>query len=201
MIDTGISPDFVTVEGGTGAAPTVMANSVGTPLCDALIFVKKSLIGIGLRDQIRLITSGKIFSVFHLLKIIALGVDTANSVRGMMMAQGYIHARSCNTGHCCTGTATQNPARGKALAVADKATRVAFFHRATVVNVMELIGAAELDSLHQLEPRHINRRVQGADVKSSTQLRPSIETESIFAASTLPDDWKDDRALANAERW
>lgn len=204
MLDTGILPDFVTVdggEGGTGAAPTEMTNSVGTPLRDALIFVNQSLIGIGLRDKIRIIASGKIFSAFHLLRVIALGADTANSARGMMMALGCIQARSCNTDHCPTGIATQNPARGKALAVADKATRVANFHRATVENLMELIGAAGLDSLDELEPRHINRRVQGTDVKSYAQLYPTIEPNSLLDQNTIPNDWKDDWELANAERW
>ena len=53
MLETGITPDFITVdggEGGTGAAPTEMTNSVGTPLRDALIFVNRALIGIGLRE-------------------------------------------------------------------------------------------------------------------------------------------------------
>ena len=130
MLETGKVPDFITVdggEGGTGAAPTEMTNSVGTPLKDALVFVNQALIGVGLRDEIRLIASGKILTAFHLLRIIALGADTANSARGMMMALGCIQARSCNTDRCPTGIATTDPSRSKGLVVSDKAQRVANF--------------------------------------------------------------------------
>jgi len=204
MLTSGKVPDFITVdggEGGTGAAPTEMTNSVGTPLRDALIFVNQALIGIGLRDEIRLIASGKILSAFHLLRIIALGADTANSARGMMMALGCIQARSCNTDHCPTGIATQNPARSRGLVVSDKATRVANFQRATIENLVELLAAAGLDSLEQLEPRHINHRIQGTNIKTYAQLYPGIESECLLHASTVPDGWKDDWNYANPERW
>ena len=115
MVETGITPDFITVdggEGGTGAAPTEMTNSVGTPIRDALIFVNSALLGIGVRDQVRIIASGKMFSAFHILRTLALGADTVNSARGFMLSLGCIQARTCNTDHCPTGIATQNPSLG-----------------------------------------------------------------------------------------
>jgi glutamate synthase domain-containing protein 2 len=87
-----------------------MTNSVGTPLRDALIFVDHALVGVELRDRIRIVASGKFFSAFHMLRVIALGADTVNSARGMVFALGCIQSRSCNTDHCPTGIATQNPA-------------------------------------------------------------------------------------------
>ncbi|MFK7860287.1 MAG: FMN-binding glutamate synthase family protein [Granulosicoccus sp.] len=204
MLQSGKVPDFITVdggEGGTGAAPTEMTNSVGTPLRDALIFVNQTLIGIGLRDQMRIIASGKIFSAFHLLRVIALGADTANSARGMMMALGCIQARSCNTDHCPTGIATQNPARAKGLVVSDKATRVANFHRATIANLGELLAAAGLDGLDQLEPKHINRRVQGTNIRNYAQMYPGVEPGCLLNESTIPEDWKDDWHSAQPDRW
>ena len=204
MKQTGKMPDFITVdggEGGTGAAPTEMTNSVGTPLRDALIFVNQSLIGIGLKDQIRIIASGKVFSAFHALRVIALGADTVNSARGMMLALGCIQARSCNTDHCPTGIATQNAARAAGLVVSDKATRVANFHRATIENLVELLAAAGLDSLDQLEPKHINHRIQGTNIKSYAQLYPPIAPSCLLDDSTIPADWKDDWNAADAARW
>ena len=204
MKQSGKVPDFITVdggEGGTGAAPTEMTNSLGTPLRDALIFVNQALIGCGLRDQMRIIASGKIFSAFHLLRVIALGADTANSARGMMMALGCIQARSCNTDRCPTGIATTNPARAQGLVVSDKAQRVANFHRATIENLGELLAAAGLDNLDQLEPRHINRRVQGTDIRTYEQLYPVIESGCLLGEDTIPDDWKKDWQSASADRW
>ena len=204
MVSTGQHPDFVTVdggEGGTGAAPTEMTNSVGTPLRDALIFVNQALTGIGFRDKVRIIASGKILSAFHLLRAVALGANTVNSARGMMMALGCIQARSCNTDHCPTGIATQNPIRSKGLVVSDKAERVANFQRATVENVVELLGAAGLESLDQLEPRHINHRVHGTDIKTYEQLYPCIEANTLLNESTMPEEWVDDWRAADPAKW
>jgi glutamate synthase domain-containing protein 2 len=204
MLETGITPDFITVdggEGGTGAAPTEMTNSVGTPLRDALIFVNRALIGCGVRDRIRIIASGKMFSAFHILRSIALGADTVNSARGMMMALGCIQSRSCNTDHCPTGIATQNPERNKGLVVTDKAQRVANFHKETVENLTELVAAAGLHSLEQLEPRHINRRVQGTEVKTYAELYPVIDENCLLNDDCIPDNWRADWAQANARSW
>lgn len=204
MLETNITPDFVTVdggEGGTGAAPTEMTNSVGTPLRDGLIFVHSALLGIGLRDKIRIIASGKVFSAFHMLRAIALGADTVNSARGFMMALGCIQARTCNTDHCPTGIATQNPSRNKAIVVTDKAQRVANFHRRTVTNLVELIGAAGLNGIQELQPHHINRRVQGTDIKNYAQLYPSIAANCLLEEHTRPSDWKDDWDIASSSAW
>lgn len=204
MLETGKVPDFITVdggEGGTGAAPTEMTNSLGTPLRDALIFVNQALIGVGLRDQVRVIASGKILSAFHLLRAIALGADTVNSARGMMMALGCIQSRSCNTDHCPTGIATQDPARGNGLVVSDKATRVANYHEATIENLLELLGAAGLESLDELEPRHINRRIEGTTIRTYAQLYPGISPNCLLHSETIPNEWKDDWQSANAQGW
>ncbi len=204
MLETNILPDFITVdggEGGTGAAPTEMTNSVGTPLRDALIFVNSALIGIGLRDKIRIIASGKMFSAFHILRAIALGADTVNAARAFMMSLGCIQSRTCNSDKCPTGIATQNPSRNKALVVSDKSQRVANFHRETVTNLVELVGAAGLESIEDLEPIHINRRIQGTDVKNYCQLYPSIMPGSLLEERTVPHDWRDDWVSANASKW
>jgi glutamate synthase domain-containing protein 2 len=204
MIETGITPDFITVdggEGGTGAAPTEMTNSVGTPIKDALIFVNNALIGFGLRDKMRIIASGKMFSAFHILRAMALGADTVNSARGMMLSLGCIQARTCNTDNCPTGIATQNPSRNKAIIVTDKAQRVANFQRETVKNLVELVGAAGLSSVEELEPKHLNRRVEGINIKSYEQLYPTIEVNSLLDEVNVPDSWRYDMAQANAASW
>ena len=204
MLETGITPDFITVdggEGGTGAAPTEMTNSVGTPIRDALVFVNSALLGVGLRDKVRIIASAKMFSAFHILRALALGADAVNSARGMMLSLGCIQSRTCNTDHCPTGIATQNPSRNKAIVVSNKAERVANFHRETVTNLVELVGAAGLDSIDQLEPKHINRRVQGTDIKSYEQLFPCISKGCLLDETKIPDDWKNDWEAANAATW
>jgi len=204
MVKTGITPDFITVdggEGGTGAAPIELTNSMGTPLRDAVVFVHGALVGIKKREQIRIIASGKIFSAFHLARIIALGADTVNSARGMMLALGCIQSRSCNTDKCPTGIATQDPARYHALNIDDKGQRVANFQTATVKNLMELIGASGLTDLSELTPQHINRRVNGTQVSNYAELYPCIEGCCLLTDEDLPENIKHDWQLASAEQW
>jgi len=144
MKKTGIKPDFITVdgaEGGTGAAPLEFSDSVGMPLEPALKFVHQALKNYGLRDEIRVICSGKIIPAAMLLKMLALGADLCNAARAFMLSIGCIQALRCNTNKCPTGVATQNPKLVKGLVVEDKYMRVANFQKSTVQDAMELMAA------------------------------------------------------------
>ncbi|MGM7374853.1 glutamate synthase-related protein, partial [Acinetobacter baumannii] len=62
MLETKIVPDFIVVdgsEGGTGAAPIEFSDYIGTPLREGLRFVHNTLVGAGLRDQVKIGASGK----------------------------------------------------------------------------------------------------------------------------------------------
>ena len=161
MLQTGITPDFIVIdgsEGGTGAAPLEFMDHVGMPLRDGLNFVHNALIGVGLRGQIKLGASGKITSAFDMARVMALGADWCNSARGFMFAVGCIQAQSCHTGSCPTGVATQDPARQRALVVPDKAMRVENYHRNTLIALTELAAAAGLSHPSDLRPSHFLRR-------------------------------------------
>ena len=158
MLASGIRPDFIVVdgsEGGTGAAPVEFADHIGMPLRDALRLVHASLVGAGLRDEIRIGASGKIISAFDIMRVCALGADWANSARGFMFALGCIQSRTCDTNRCPTGVATQDPSRQNALDPADKGVRVANFHRNTIMGVCELLGATGLTHTRQVTPSRI----------------------------------------------
>jgi len=204
MLQTGIFPDFITVdggEGGTGAAPVELTNSVGTPLRDALSFVHNALIGIGVRDEVKIIASGKIFSAFHVLRMLALGADTVNSARGMMFALGCIQSRQCNANTCPTGVATQDPSRYKQLNIKDKAKRIANYQKTTVHSLMEIITSMGLSDPSEILPCHIQRRIDGATIKTYSELYRWIKPKSLLQAETMPDGWKQDWALAKADSW
>ncbi|HHL19080.1 MAG TPA: FMN-binding glutamate synthase family protein [Thiothrix sp.] len=204
ILETGITPDFITVdggEGGTGAAPIELTNSVGMPLRDALIFVHSALRGIGRREEIRIIASGKAYSAFHVLRLIALGADSVNVARAMMFALGCIQSRHCNADTCPTGVATQNPARYKSLNVELKAKRVARYHHATVENLKELLAACGLERLDQLKPWHINRRVGGTQIKNYDELYPCIDKACLLDEKHCPPAWKRDWERASASCW
>lgn len=161
MLETGITPDFIVVdgtEGGTGAAPLEFIDHMGMPLRDGLAFVNSALVGANIRDRIRLGASGKITSAFDMARAMALGADWCNSARGFMFAVGCIQAQICHTGRCPTGVATQDVTRQRAIVVGDKSVRVASYHKQTVKALAELVAAAGLNHPGELRPHHFMRR-------------------------------------------
>lgn len=184
MISLGIKPDFITVdggEGGTGAAPIEFSDSIGMPLKDGLAFVYDTLVGYGLKKDIKIIASGKVFTGFHIARTLALGADLVNSARAMMMAVGCIQALECNTNKCPVGVATQDKGLMKGLNVADKTNRVANFHSETISSFVELIAAAGIQKSSNLERKHINRRVSMNSVLKYDEIFPYVKEGSLLA--------------------
>jgi len=193
MVATGTTPDFITVdggEGGTGAAPLEYTNSVGMPLREALAFVENCLIGFGLRERIKLIASGKIFTGFHLIKHLALGADLCNSARGMMMALGCVQSLTCHSNHCPTGVATQNPKLYKGLVVTDKAARVAQFHEKTLAATAELLGSTGLKHSRLLNRTHLHRRVSQFEIRRYDQIFPYVPAGSLLSLEQAPEHYR-----------
>ena len=175
MLETGITPDFIVVdgkEGGTGAAPLEFANHMGMPLVEGLTFAHNTLRGVGLRDRIKLGASGKLVTSFDIARVLALGADWANSARGFMFAVGCIQAQACHTNHCPTGVATQDAGRQRALNVIDKGTRVANFHRNTLKALGDMAGAAGLSHPSQFLPHHFLMREKDRDMVTGEDVFP-----------------------------
>lgn len=177
MKKTQILPDFITVdggEGGTGAAPVEFSNSIGLPLREGLSFVVDSLIKYKFKDQIRIIASGRVFSAFHMIRLIALGADTVNSARAMMMAIGCIQALQCNTNTCPVGVATQDKSLMKGLDINDKYVRVANFHKKMVDSYSEMIAAAGLSNGDEIQRKHILHRIGPNKMVTYNELYPEL---------------------------
>ena len=177
MVETGIAPDFIVIdgkEGGTGAAPLEFMDHIGMPMRDGLSFAHNALVGARLRERIRLGASGKIVTAFDIARAMALGADWCNSARGFMFALGCIQSQSCHTDRCPTGVATQDALRQRALVVPDKALRVAQFHKATLKALAELIAAAGLTHPRQLKPYHIFQREGSTTSTSYDMLYPAL---------------------------
>jgi glutamate synthase domain-containing protein 2 len=173
MKRTGITPDFISVdggEGGTGAAPLEFSNYIGAPEIEGLIFVHNALQGFSLRDEIRIITMGGVTAGFGIVKRLSLGADIVCSARAMMLAIGCIQALKCNTNTCPTGVATQDPELVAGLVVSDKRKRVGMYHKLTVKCVAEMIGAMGVEHPAELKPWHIMRRVDPTVVKHYGEL-------------------------------
>jgi len=198
MLESGITPDFITVdggEGGTGAAPLEFSNHVGAPLMESLIFVHNALVGFSLRDEVRVFSSGKVTSGFDMVKRFALGADVCYSARGMMMALGCIQALRCNSNHCPVGVATQDPHLIAGLVVADKNKRVANFHRNLLNSACEIMGAMGIHTPHALHPWHIVRRTSPTDIKHYGEIYELLEDGQLLQ-TPYPASYE--RALAAA---
>ena len=208
MLETGITPDFITVdgaEGGTGAAPVEFSNRLGMMCLESIYFVHNALIGVGLRDKIRIIASGKTASSFDLLSKIAVGADVVNAARTMMMAIGCIQSRHCNNNRCPTGIATQNPARAKAVKVIEKSERVKNYHNNTLKSFYELVGSMGLDDPAKLMPQMIKRRTSNGLLMPVGSLVEPLKANSLINTSddhqNIAQPWRHWWAQSSADRF
>lgn len=154
-------PDFITIdgsEGGTGAAPFVFTNNMGTPLVEGLTFVVNLLNKYDLKSEIKVIASGKASNSFDLIKIMSLGADIVNGARSFMLSMGCIQAKECNKNTCPVGIATQNRDLINGLDPNEKKVRVFNYHKALIKEVIEVMGAMGVDKTSDLNPSHINIR-------------------------------------------
>jgi glutamate synthase domain-containing protein 2 len=186
MLQTGVIPDFVVVdgaEGGTGAAPTEFSDHIGAPMREGLLFVHNTLVGAGIRERIRIGAAGKIVSAFDIVSVLAIGADWTNAARGFMFALGCVQSLSCDTNRCPTGVATQDALRQKGLVVADKAERVYNFHRLTLRALADMLAAAGLDHPSDLGPDHLVRRVTATEIRHFSDLHTFLRPGELVDAA------------------
>ncbi len=203
MVESGITPDFISVdggEGGTGAAPLEFSNSLGMPARDAWSFVHTALVGAGVRDRIRVVASGKILTGFHMVRALALGADVCATARGAMLALGCIQSLQCNSNKCPTGITTQNPALIYGLDVTDKAERVRRFHAATVHSALELIGAMGLGGPDEVRPHHVFRRIDDLRVRHLGELYDHLGPGELLG-SDVPEWIAAEWQACRSDRW
>ncbi len=207
MRATGITPDFIVVdgaEGGTGAAPLEFTDHVGTPLQEGLMLVHNTLRGVGLRHKIKIGCAGKVVSAFDMARLMALGADWCNSARGFMFALGCIQAQHCHTGQCPTGVTTQDPLRQMSLVVPDKATRVYHFHQQTLHALKEMVQAVGVGHPREITAHHIVRRTGDGKVQSLARMvlnslpEGALLTEEL---ASLPEIYRHHWPLAQADRF
>lgn len=194
MIATGIRPEFIVVdggEGGTGAAPVEFSDWVGMPLTEGLVLMRNALVGCGLKDEVRLAASGKVYSGMGLARNLAIGADWCNAARAFMFSVGCIQAQRCHLDTCPTGVTTQNPARQRGLIPEVQGKRAAQFHAKTVHALAEMIAAAGLDHPRDLQPHHIMHRAGVEAAEPMDRINPFLPAGILRDApgDTIYADW------------
>ncbi|MBZ6378646.1 FMN-binding glutamate synthase family protein [Pacificimonas flava] len=183
MVETGIRPDFIIVdggEGGTGAAPQEMSDHVGLPLREGLIMTRNMLVGCGLKDEVKLAAAGKVHSGATLAMNFALGADWCNAARAFMFSLGCIQSQKCHTDACPTGVATTSEARQRGLDIPDKAARVARFHQRTIGSLRNLMTAAGVEHHTDFRPFHLRQRVSVARMTNIERVYEFLEPGQLL---------------------
>ena len=202
MLEEQVYPDFITVdgaEGGTGAAPVEYSDHVGMPLTEGLMTVHNALIGVGLRDQIKLGASGKVSTGVDVVKRLIQGADYLNAARAMMMAVGCIQAQECDKNTCPVGVATQDPRRQRALDVPSKAQRVTDYQQGTVHQAMQIVASMGLHSFEDLRPHMLRRRINHGTIQSYAEIVRGLQPGELLTAT--PQDWARDWDAADPDRF
>lgn len=168
MKESGKGPDFITVdggEGGTGATYQELADSVGLPIKSALPLLDGALRKHGVRDRVKIIASGKLFTPDRIAIALAMGADLVNMARGFMITVGCIQSLKCQSNACPVGVATTDPNLMKALVVDEKKFRVVNYIVTLREGLFRLAAAAGMDS-----PVHFRRdHIVYKDEKGVTQ--------------------------------
>jgi glutamate synthase domain-containing protein 2 len=200
MVAEDVTPDFIVVdgaEGGSGAAPLEYEDHIGTPLTEGLMTVHNALVGVGLRDRVRIGASGKVATGVDVVKRMVQGADYTNAARAMMMAVGCIQAQTCHTNTCPVGVATQDPRRMRALDVPDKTARVVRYQRAVVEQAMQVMASMGLSGPHELAPHMLRRRIDHTRTESYAELFEHLSPGQLLAEP--PRTWRLDWELADPD--
>ncbi|HPE58836.1 MAG TPA: FMN-binding glutamate synthase family protein [Thiolinea sp.] len=194
MLETGIYPDFIVVdgsEGGTGAAPLELSDWVGMPLTEGLVLMRNALVGANLKDKVQLAVGGKVYSGMGLALNLALGADWCNAARAFMMSVGCIQAQRCHLGTCPTGVTSQEPGRQRGLVPEVQGERAARFHAKTLEALADIVAAAGFKHPKDLQPHHIMHRTGPEKAMSLDRIHTFLPPGILLDApeDTLYADW------------
>lgn len=152
------APDFITVdggEGGTGAAPQILADHVGLPITESLPLLVDTLSTYGLRERIRVVASGKLIHSAKVAWALCAGADFIVSARGFMFALGCVQSMQCHKDTCPTGIATHSKYRQRGLVVKEKAERVKQYAHWMNYEVNVLAHSCGLGNAREFKREHM----------------------------------------------
>lgn len=204
MRKTGILLDFVTVDGmeaGTAAAQSGSLGFTGTALNDAVIFVHNALTGCDLRDSVKIIASGRVFTEQDMVSKLARGADLFATARGMMLAVGCDQQLECYKGTCPRGIATQDPKLLRNFNTRQNTERLIQYHRQTIQGLNGLIAMAGLTHPEQLRPFHVQKRISPSEVLPLDEIYEFLKPGALISPWpwSFPQQYRRSWRLADPE--
>lgn len=153
--------DIIAIDGfrgGTGAAPTRIRDNVGIPIELALAAVDERLRAEGIRENVSIIAGGSIRSSADVVKAIALGADACYIGTAALLALGCHLCRTCHTGKCNWGIATQDPELVKRLVPNIGYKRLVNLVNAWSLEIKEMMGGMGINSIEALRGNRLMLR-------------------------------------------
>ena len=169
------APDFITLDssdGGTGAAPMALIDSVGLPISESLPRLVDVLVRYGLRERIKIVVSGKLVNPTEIAWAFCVGADFVTSARGFMFSLGCIQALQCNKNTCPTGITTHDHRLQAGLVPEDKAVRVARYAQRITHDVCMIAHSCGVPEPRKLQRYHACQVCSDGHARSLQDLYP-----------------------------
>ncbi|MCR5478935.1 MAG: alpha-hydroxy-acid oxidizing protein [Ruminococcus sp.] len=160
--------DIIAIDGfrgGTGAAPTRIRDNVGIPIELALAAVDQRLRDEGIRNNVSLVVGGSVRSAADVVKAVALGADAVYVATAALLALGCHLCRTCHSGRCNWGIATQRPDLVKRLNPDIGSQRLINLMNAWRHEIKELMGGMGINSIESLRGNRLMLRGVGLSAK------------------------------------
>lgn len=164
------NPDFITVDsgdGGSATAPLELMSAVGLTTLNALYVLDTIMKDYGLRDDLKIISSGKILTPDDVVIALAMGADSVGIARGFMMSSGCIRARLCSgTGshQCPVGLATQDPKLRASFLVLRQAGEIANYHNNLIKGIKNMMAVMEIKNITDLNRGNLTFRNENGEI-------------------------------------
>ncbi len=169
--ETGLAlPDFISVdsgEGGSATAPLELMESVGLQTRNALYIVDAALRKHGLRDDIKIIASGKLLTPDDVIITMSMGADAVGIARGFMMSGGCIRARMCSgygSHQCPVGMATQDPKKRASYIVVRKGNEIANYHKNLIKGMKTMLAIMGFEKIGELSKKNLSYKNSSGEI-------------------------------------
>lgn len=194
MQETGKSPDFISIdgaEGGTGATYQEMADSLGLPIYSGIYILDKTLREYGVRDKVKIISSGMLATANKMAVALSLGADLIYVARAAMNTVGCINAGKCHTNLCPVGVTSHLPHLEAGVVVEEKRFRTANY-LTTMREGLYMLGAScGIDTPTKFSKDHIALRESDntvSEIEEFINMKQPSPITRLDEATTVPNE-------------